>query len=76
MYQFEEDDFPYVEWSPSGEWLLIGGVGVGPKTQPFIGVYSETLPTREAEELGIEGGALTHSVVRRCPITFRTPAVC
>ena len=67
VYQFEEDDFPYVEWSPSGEWLLIGGVGVGPKTQPFIGVYSETLPTREAEELGIEGGALTHSVVEDGP---------
>ena len=67
VYQFEEDDFPYIQWSPSGEWLLIGGVGLGPKTQPFIGVYHDTLQTREAEELGIEGGTLIHSVIEDGP---------
>ena len=71
LYQFEAEDDPSIEWSSSGEWLLLGAGGVGPsaeaETQSFIGAFLVTLHTSEAEKLGIEGGVLTEHVTEDGP---------
>ena len=56
LYQFEADDDLSIEWSPSGEWLLVGAVGIGPsveeETQSFIGAFLVTLPTQRGRGVG------------------------